>query len=71
MTTADDLRRRSRFLMIAAILVDLAGVAAILLPVVQGEDVMTTLPLAIILFVVASGLFLASIRSRKQAETAE
>lgn len=71
MTDPAELRRRARFLFIAAILVDLAAVAVILLPVLQGQDVMTTLPIAIVLFMGSSGLILASVFSRRKADAAE
>lgn len=71
MTDPDDLRRRARFLMIAAVVVDLAGVLALLLPVLQGGGVMTALPLAVVLFVAASGLLVASMSLRRKADAAE
>ena len=67
---ADDLHRRARFLMIAAIVVDLAAIVAILLPALQGGDVMSALPIAIPLFVVSSLLLVASIGTKKKADTA-
>lgn len=71
MTDPSELRRRARFLMIAAVLVDFVGVAVLLVPVLQGEDVMTTLPIAIVLFVVASGLLVVSMSTRRKADAAE
>ena len=71
MSDPADLRRTARFLMIAAMVVDLAAVASLVLPLVQGESVTTTLPIALALFAAAAGLFVASMGMRKKAEAAE
>ncbi|MEM1056984.1 MAG: hypothetical protein AAGI52_15785 [Bacteroidota bacterium] len=68
---AADLQRRALFLLVAAVVVDLTAVALLVLPVVQGGDVIGALPIAIPLFVVASGLFVVGIKTKKKADEAE
>ena len=71
MSTPDDLRRTSRFVMIAAIATDLAAAAILVITVLNGKDIVGALPLAIPLFVVASALFVVSIGMGKKADEAE
>jgi hypothetical protein len=68
---AADLRSRSKLLFAAAIATDLAGVAALGIVYLRGGDIVGILPLAVLLFVAASGLLLAAIGMRKKAEAAE
>lgn len=66
----EDLRSRARLLLIAAIAVDFAAVATLVLPVIRGGDVAEMLPIALALFVVASGLMVAFIGTKKKADEA-
>ena len=70
MSDPTDLQSRSRLLFVAALIVDVAAIAALLLPLASGGDVTDQLPLAISLFVLSSGLVLASIHLRKKADAA-
>lgn len=67
----EDLRSRARLLLIAAIVVDVAAMAALILPVVRGGDVTERLPIAILLFVLSSALLVAFIGMKKKADEAD
>ena len=67
---AEDLRSRARLLLIAAIATDLAAVATLVLPLLRGGDVTEMLPIALLLFVVSSGLLVAFIGTKKKADEA-
>ncbi|HIG75803.1 MAG TPA: hypothetical protein EYQ24_14840 [Bacteroidetes bacterium] len=67
MPTSDERLRQARFLFIAALLIDLAGIGIILSTVLRGGEIVSVLPLAIALFAVASGLVVTSVLIRKKA----
>ena len=66
----EQLRTLARTLLIAAVTVELAAIAALLLPLASGGEVTDMLPLALLLFVVSSGLIVVSLGTRKKADGA-